>query len=107
MDIEKLIEHRERMCITVKECEYCPLKTYNCKHICITKDGNREIINIIEDWIKENTSTRQKKFLKAMPNAKFINGVINLCPKWVDTEYHHGCSGECDSCKEKYWLEEI
>lgn len=59
---------------------------------------------------EKKTKTRQDEFLERYPDARMLNGVIDICPKHVD--------GNCDRCRiyakrpciechKGYWLQEV
>lgn len=54
--------------------------------------------------------TRQSEFLKAYPNAKTNQGIIDICPGDIDKDfdecknYSIGC---CVECQRDYWLQEV
>lgn len=59
---------------------------------------------------EKKTKTRQDEFLERYPDARMLNGVIDICPKHVD--------GNCDRCRiyakrpciechKDYWLQEV
>ena len=68
-------------------------------------------MKIVEKWSAEHPiKTRQSEFLKMFPNAKLVNGHINICPKAINdtvTNYIDCRNLLCSDCKEKYWLEEV
>ena len=73
------------------------------------KDNPQEAIEIVQKWNDSNpVKTRQSEFLKMFPDANIINGVIDICPEWVDTKFEN-CNPKlwCYECKEKYWLTEV
>ena len=50
-------------------------------------------------------NNRQRKFLKIYPNARLENGVIDICPLTVDTNYAKSCNKSgCGRCRCTYWL---
>ncbi len=62
------------------------------------------------NWEPRPKKTRQDEFLEHYPNARMLNGVIDICPKHVD--------GNCDRCRiyakrpciechKDYWLQEV
>lgn len=73
------------------------------------KDNTQEAIEIVQKWSDKNPpKTRQSMFLEMFPNAKIVDGVIAICPEWVDKKIE--CNYQqvsCYECKEKYWLTEV
>lgn len=73
------------------------------------KDNPQEAIEIVQEWSDSNpVKIRQSEFLKLFPNAKMIDGHINICPITVNTKFEN-CNPKlcCYECKEKYWLSEV
>ena len=73
------------------------------------KDDTKEAIEIVQKWSDSNpVKTRQSEFLKLFPNAKMLDGHINICPITVNTKFEN-CNPKvsCYECKEKYWLSEV
>lgn len=97
-----------RMCKSIN-CKTCPLyeETHNCRQYLIDNPLRSNVC--ILEWCRENpTLTRQFMFLKTYPNADVKNGVLDICPKSVDTSYTCGnYKNHCDDCKSVYWKHEI
>lgn len=108
MDAVEYVKTRHRLCATFLRCTNCPLKG-NCGSPT-DPEGN---VKAVEEWAKEHPAkTRQSELLKLIPNAKMIDGAINVYPCLIDPLYdesHMGeCTGrDCDQCRKKYWTEEI
>lgn len=112
MDAVKFLEARKRMCSELT-CDYCPLN-YGGACICFCKASSRfedskEIVRTVEEWVKNNpVKTRQSELLKVFPKAEMLDGVVQMCPKMMDTKFPcqvGKCS--CIDCKKGYWFEEV
>lgn len=71
-----------------------------------------DVAPIVEKWSKAHSrKTRQSEFLELWPNAKvFVDGVLDFCPQELDS--HYPCQStdiemRCQSCRRKYWMQEI
>lgn len=53
--------------------------------------------------------TRQGRFLHIFPDAQIAEGVVDVCPRKVDSEYHCTMTtlDDCDDCRRAYWLAEL
>lgn len=67
-------------------------------------------MNYMSKWERRPKKTRQDEFLEHYPNAEMCNGVIDICPKYVDRN-HDGCriyaKRLCIECHKEYWLQEV
>lgn len=116
VDAVEFLKQRTRMCEYYRkagDCVACPAENL---YFCLgTKklDGNNAtlLVEKVEKWAKENPSnTRQKQFLDLFPNTQTNDGVITICPKYLDPKKHdyHWCMVHaCVSCKRAFWMEEI
>ena len=53
--------------------------------------------------------TRQTEFLKKYPNARSYEGVLEICPKDLNTNFEckdNGYYHDCRACRKTYWMEE-
>lgn len=101
----------------IHECEECPLKTLPCDatiyELATSFDENKlsTIVELIEQFADEHPMmTRQSKFLNDFPRTFLQDGVINICPKAVDSAYkpENGCpSTTCCECRSDYWMTEV
>lgn len=100
-----------RMCKYHGNCNNCPLGIPNnsegtsCDYLLRAYPDKAN--DIILNWCKDHpVKTRQSSFLKIFPNAQIEKGVINICPRHIDTDIV--CSDEmtCDACKNAYWFGE-
>lgn len=103
MDAVEYVKIKHKMCATFPRCTNCPLKG-NCE----TPNDPEGNVKAVEEWAKEHPAkTRQSEFLKLIPNAKMINGAINVFPCLIDPLIGE-CNGrDCDQCRKEYWTEEI
>ena len=53
--------------------------------------------------------TRQGKFLNQFPDALITEGVLDICPRNVDKDYHCIMTtlDDCDDCRREYWLKTV
>lgn len=101
-----------RMCKFYKTCLNCPLRETDCA-IRTTSlddlDDIEELNEIILKWCKEHpVKIRQDKFLEMFPNAHiYADGVLQVKPCNIDENIGCGSKGDCDICRNKYWLGEV
>ncbi len=122
MDALEFIKYLKKMCAQYGVenqkhafCQGCPALTE--EDVCIVNYqydscNPNKAVEAVEKYAKENPiKTRNSEFLKYYPNADILdNGVVNMCPKWVDKDYkpNAGCSNtKCHDCKTKYWMQEV
>ena len=113
MDALEFIRERNRMCKSFGDgegCMSCPF--YKEGNRCMAILWKEEIIPIVEKWSKENPrKTRQSIFLEQYPNAKCVDGVSVLCPRWIDTCFSCLIDGnnnvDCATCRHEFWSQEI
>lgn len=104
MDAVKFVKERRRMFdVTGK------YPKYNLFSLTISAE---DVVKEVEEWSKEHPiKTRSSEFLKHYTNADILdNGVVNMCPKWIDKSYkpNAGCyNTKCYDCKTKYWTQEV
>ncbi len=108
MDVIEFLKQVSRICKASK-CSDCPIK--NEQEMCrVIVNGDPEIaVDIVEKWAKEHTiKTRQSEFLKQWPNAKLYDGVLMLCPVWLNGNMEDSCDArKCFSCRREFWLQEV
>lgn len=115
MDVVEFLKEKNRMCESYSSCYECEIKKmtvnsgmFHCS-IWVGKH-NEEAVAIVEKWSAEHPiKTRQSEFLKMFPNAKFADGVIDICPCQIDTKIKDDCSrlSPCFNCRKAYWSEEV
>lgn len=106
-----------RYCRAHKRCEGC-LLAGKCtsrslyQGILYSQEPDvAEIIEGIEDWIKQNPEkTRQDVFLERYPGAEINpdNGALAVPPCYVDANKrratrNHMCGVSCTDCQKDYW----
>lgn len=113
MDAVKFLKEKERIC-RKHDCVGCPIgtKTGGCAvgFSCNREKTAEEVVAIVEKWSNEHPiKTRQREFLEMFPNAKFADGVIDICPCQIDTKIKDDCSrlSPCFNCRKAYWSEEV
>ena len=95
------------------DCDKCPLSSRNneadCACLELEQDYPEKAVEIVEKWAKEHPiKTRQSEFLKIFPDSNFDNnGIVNICPQSIYCQYDCDAYDNCDTCHEKFWLEEI
>ena len=116
MDVNKFMTEYQRMCASYTGCRDCPLYTDNeqCTEIpsCFTKEFTDKVIKIVEDWSAAHPrKTRQSIFLEQWPNAQCIDGILVLCPGWIDTCFSCPIYGnnnvDCATCRHEFWMQEV
>ena len=126
MDAVKFLIEAVRMCKTIRFCKECPFgingkekATFPCKSFPTNLDmaNPEEAVAIVEKWsAKHPVKTRQSEFLKMFPNAKIENGVLSICPTFIDvkcgsvcsdTKCGSSCQVSCNICRKNYWLAEV
>lgn len=104
MDVMKFIMTKNRMCVAMETCANCPIDGHNlrCDCVGISKSELKEMIEIIEQWSKENPAkTYKDDFLEKFPNAVIAE---NICRYHVyKTGGCDGFTGDCELC----WNEPI
>lgn len=115
MDAVEFLKEKNRMtndcCIS---CYDCPLYEKNNKKKTDCSDLEDKYpetaVEIVEQWSREHPrKTRQSEFLKLFPDAKIVNGHINICPQDADSKLSGlmSCVDSCAKCKDQYWLAEV
>lgn len=94
-------------------CSKCPIRTsqnFTCT-IQSRGDNAESVVELVEGWAKEHPiKTRQSEFLNDFPRTFLQDGVVNICPKAVDSAYkpESGCvSTTCCECRNDYWMTEV
>lgn len=113
MNALEFIREKNRMCKSFgdgKGCMSCPF--YKEGNRCMSILWKEEIIPIVEKWSKENPrKTRQDAFLEQWPNAQCIDGILVLCPGWIDTCFSCPIYGnnnvDCATCRHEFWSQEV
>ena len=113
MDALEFIREKNRMCKSFgdgKGCMSCPV--YKEGNRCAAILWKEEIIPIVEKWSKENPrKTRQDAFLEQWPNAQCIDGILVLCPGWIDTCFSCPIYGnnnvDCSACRHEFWMQGV
>lgn len=115
MDALEFLKEQKRMCNSYKTCYNCPFANSHCIVNHLTSDDDYEkIVNRVERWSKEHPrKTRQSVFLEQWPEAKVIDGVLNICPKDLLKKHCDGSicynpySNSCASCRLEFWNQEV
>lgn len=95
MDAVKFLKERERMCLTYKACDGCPLQESG---VCPNEGKNAEaIVKAVEKWSAEHpVKTRLMDFLEKHPNAPLgIEGFPWMRPVNMGYCNRRNCVG-CD-----------
>ena len=105
MDAVKFLQERNRMyksgastpCIGLED-DYDPVSA----------------VKVVEEWSAAHPrKTRQDVFLEQYPEAKVIEGVLNICPKDLLKKFRNGSicynpySNSCASCRREFWTQEV
>ena len=115
MEAKDFIYGLRRMCkyysdnckyVTTSEIESCPMRDYNCKDVDKLPDN---AFDIVEKWVKLHPiKTRQDEFLKQFTKANVDeNGVIRICPNYIDSTVKCYAEVDCEDCRKKYWNEVV
>lgn len=113
MDAVKFFKEMKRMCSKI-QCDICSLRYTNngtdfpCYEF--VKEYPEVSVAIVKKWSAEHPiKTRQSKFLKMFPDAKFADGVIDIYPCQMNTKIKDDCSrlSPCFNCRKEYWLAEV
>lgn len=111
MDAVKFVATVREYC---KECKIDPEALYDW---LLKYEDVEFIIKAMERWGEKHlVKTRQSKFLKMFPNAKFctreMGKTVDICPNRIDRTYV--CPHDrgrptmfCRECMEDYWLAPI
>ena len=95
------------------DCDKCPLSSRNneadCACLELEQDYPEKAVEIVEKWTKEHpVKTRQSEFQKIFPDSNFDNnGIIDICPQSIYCQHDCDAYDNCDTCHEKFWMEEI
>lgn len=117
METKDFMRGLMRYCGARKGCKGCLLmgkclsRTLHQAILCIGDPGFDEMIEKIEDWIKQNPEkTRQDVFLKRYSDAEINpdNGALDIPPCYVDANKRRAarnrmCGVACPVCKKDYW----
>lgn len=115
---EVFLREWKRMC-NKKTCTTCRLSIHKnlSKNTLICNDYvkhyPKDAIKIVQKWSDNNPpkpkKTRQSEFLKHYPNARVNDGVLDICPLYIDGDFQFGgCNAfECADCERMYWLAEV
>ena len=117
MEAKEFITERNRMCdyyggaahckrVVGETTESCPLRDYVCVHL---PGVTVAVIDEVEKWSKTHPKkTRQDEFLKQFTKANVDeNGVLRICPNYIDSTVKCYAEVDCDVCRKEYWKEEI
>lgn len=110
MDALEFIKERNRMCRSFGgSCNGCPADKNIC---CSAFAWQEELVAVVEKWSRENPRrTRQSIFLEQWPNAQCIDGILVLCPGWIDTCFSCPIYGnnnvDCATCRHEFWSQEV
>ena len=110
MDALEFIKERNRMCRSFGgSCNGCPADKNIC---CSAFAWQEELVAVVEKWSKENPrKTRQDAFLEQWPNAQCLDGILVLCPGWIDTCFSCPIYGnnnvDCATCRHEFWSQEV
>lgn len=122
MDAVEYLNQVKRICNGFELCSACPLYYESGPTRCMADvatlisngfDDVSMLAEKVEKWVKEHPKkTRQSELMKLIPNAKTINGIINVYPCSIDPLYDESPMGECngrdcDQCRKEYWMEEV
>lgn len=110
---EVFFKELKRMCnkYSCTACIGCEINQHCYDSGCygFVKNNPLKAVEIVQKWSDSNpVKTHQSMFLNMFPNAIILDGVIDLCPKWIDEKIK--CNYPqigCFKCKEKYWLAEV
>lgn len=110
-NFETFAKEFDRMCAYYIKKEYscmsCPFIELGCYEG--TKNNPTKSVEILQQWSNQHPKvTRQDKLLEIIPDTHMRNGVIDICPKGIDTNYIVNCSTQdCCECVKNYWLTEV
>lgn len=71
-----------------------------------------EAVKMVEKWSAAHPrKTRQSLLLEQCPNAKCVDGILVLCPIWIDTCFSCPIDGnnnvDCATCRREFWMQEV
>ena len=111
MDAKKFIAERERMCSYHDDgCNECPAFSIDyCSGNSRVIADSFKLVDIVEKWSNEHpVKTRQSEFLKQFTKANVDeNGVIRICPNYIDSTVKCYAEVDCEDCRKKYWNEVV
>ena len=111
MDAKEFVHGLKRMCEYYgsrchKGEDECPL----INRACVTSRSlDDDMIGIVKDWVKKHPEkTRQSEFLKQFTKANVDeNGVLRICPNYIDSTVECHTEVDCDVCRKEYWREVV
>lgn len=115
MDALEFLKGYDRICESSNSCKDCCLRRRNngTRRACSVyiKKCTEKAIQKIKIWLESHQNpTRQSEFLKLFPEARLVDGVLDIHPCKVDKTYgKEFCetSHSCNECRRNYWLREI
>ena len=116
MDAVKFLQERARMCNSFSpDCEGCRVdeeKPVMGECYMWMFENHERAVKIIEEWSAAHPrKTRQDAFLEQWPNAQCIDGILVLCPGWIDTCFSCPIYGnnnvDCATCRHEFWMQEV
>ena len=111
MDAVKYLKAKKRMCDLFDCCNGCPLEDSNTDGWCGEHKRPEEIVEIVEQWAKENPPrTYLSVLLEKLPNAKLdeYGTPKKFCPKDIFKTPDERCAGAiCSDCWNREYKEEI
>lgn len=116
MNANNFMTEYQRMCTGYEGCRDCPLCTDNgqCTEIPsrFTKEFIDKVAKTVEGWSAAHPrKTRQSLLLEQCPNAKCVDGILVLCPIWIDTCFSCPIDGnnnvDCATCRREFWMQEV
>lgn len=113
MEALEFIRTLQELC-TVRKCYDCPLEEKG-RCIIIHAVNPEESVRIVEEWAaeQERQKAEQKRtnkdvLLAAFPNARMdYNGLPDMCPLVLDSQYDCNAFASCSHCKRTHWLAEV
>lgn len=112
MDALKFLKERKRMCESFgSECTECPANSsiYICRLGVVMGAEATEQVKLVEEWSAAHPAiTQQDIFKKTYPNAVIDqDGVLLVCPKYLDKSFNCVHQTNCPTCRKNYWLKEV
>lgn len=110
MDVAEFFSEFRRMCKSSSDCTKCEYHGDRCDNAIELLE---KTVAVVEQWSLEHPrKTRQDAFLSLFPTGRLDkSGVLTICPAGVDVKLRDpdgtGCGINCDTCRRKFWMQEV
>lgn len=105
MDVAEFFSEFRRMCKSTSDCTKCPYHGDKCDNAMERLEGT---VAMVEQWSLEHLrKTRQSMFLGQWPEAKLVDGIIDIKPcSLVASLRSERPKTSCSDCRREFWMQE-